>query len=222
MVTQTLIAINASDPETLIGNDIYLREHAIDLENMSLSPQEESAAIRVIQNSNRHIAITNAFINYCYRRYCKSVFGIVHSISPAIDEQDVMQNVIMKIWENIHLFRHECKLSSWIFRITVNATGMLIRKKEFKYTEQLQGSRAFHKRYESHCGNTDSRNIELRILAFELLNQLPPGYRSVLTLHDYEGYEHEEISAIKGISSGTSKSQLHKAREKSKKILQPT
>jgi RNA polymerase sigma-70 factor (ECF subfamily) len=50
--------------------------------------------------------------------------------------------------------------------------------------------------------------------------QLPPGYRTVFVLHDVEGYEHEEIAKLLGCSAGTSKSQLHKARLKLRRLLQ--
>jgi RNA polymerase sigma-70 factor, ECF subfamily len=51
------------------------------------------------------------------------------------------------------------------------------------------------------------------------LKQLPPGYRSVFVLHDIEGHEHEEIAKILGVAVGTSKSQLHKARMKLRRLL---
>jgi RNA polymerase sigma-70 factor (ECF subfamily) len=52
------------------------------------------------------------------------------------------------------------------------------------------------------------------------IEQLPTGYRNVFVLHDVEGYEHEEVAKILGCSVGTSKSQLHKARLKLRKLLQ--
>jgi len=58
-----------------------------------------------------------------------------------------------------------------------------------------------------------------RIALTRAIEQLPPGYKSVFTLHDVEGYEHEEVARILGISVGTSKSQLHKARLKLRGLL---
>ncbi len=52
------------------------------------------------------------------------------------------------------------------------------------------------------------------------LEQLPPGYRAVFILHDVQGYEHNEIAAIRGCSLGNSKSQLHKARARLRQLLQ--
>ncbi|HYY56700.1 MAG TPA: RNA polymerase sigma factor, partial [Pyrinomonadaceae bacterium] len=51
------------------------------------------------------------------------------------------------------------------------------------------------------------------------ITKLPPGYRSVFVLHDVEGYEHGEIAGMLGISEGTSKSQLHKARLKLRDLI---
>ena len=58
-----------------------------------------------------------------------------------------------------------------------------------------------------------------RIALNEAIRQLSPGYRAVLILHDVEGYEHGEISEILGCAVGTSKSQLHKARMKLRRLL---
>ena len=58
-----------------------------------------------------------------------------------------------------------------------------------------------------------------RIALDTALAQLPPGYRAAFILHDVEGYEHEEVAQILGCAVGTSKSQLHKARVKLRKIL---
>jgi RNA polymerase sigma-70 factor (ECF subfamily) len=58
-----------------------------------------------------------------------------------------------------------------------------------------------------------------RIALDKAISQLPPGYRTVFVLHDVEGHEHEEVARILGCSVGTSKSQLHKARMKLRKLL---
>jgi RNA polymerase sigma-70 factor (ECF subfamily) len=58
-----------------------------------------------------------------------------------------------------------------------------------------------------------------RIALDKAISQLPPGYRTVFTLHDIEGHEHEEIARMLGCSVGTSKSQLHKARMKLRGLL---
>jgi len=54
------------------------------------------------------------------------------------------------------------------------------------------------------------------------LTQLPPGSRAVFVLHDVEGCEHREVATLLGVSEGTSKSQLHKARMRLRALLAPT
>ena len=63
-------------------------------------------------------------------------------------------------------------------------------------------------------GSVDRMDLE------RALEQLPPGYRAVFILHDVQGYEHNEIAAIRGCSLGNSKSQLHKARARLRQLLQ--
>ena len=68
--------------------------------------------------------------------------------------------------------------------------------------------------------NPEAMPIVDRIGLETAIAQLPTGYRTVFVLHDVEGYEHEEIAKILGCSAGTSKSQLHKARMKLRRLLQ--
>ena len=58
-----------------------------------------------------------------------------------------------------------------------------------------------------------------RILLNEALAKLPPGYREAFELHDVQGFEHKEIAALKGVTTGSSKSQLHKARRKLRQLI---
>ena len=58
-----------------------------------------------------------------------------------------------------------------------------------------------------------------RLALEKAIAELPPGYRTVFVLHDVEGYEHEEISGLLGVTVGTSKSQLHKARMRLRELL---
>jgi RNA polymerase sigma-70 factor (ECF subfamily) len=66
----------------------------------------------------------------------------------------------------------------------------------------------------------DDAVVNRRVLSLAL-DQLPPGYRRVLVLHDIEGWTHEEIAETLNCSSGTSKSQLHKARRRMRQLISP-
>ena len=67
--------------------------------------------------------------------------------------------------------------------------------------------------------NPEAMPIVDRIGLENAIGQLPTGYRTVFVLHDVEGYEHSEIARTLGISTGTSKSQLHKARLRLRQLI---
>jgi RNA polymerase sigma-70 factor (ECF subfamily) len=67
---------------------------------------------------------------------------------------------------------------------------------------------------------TDETVLNQKVLS-QAMDQLSPGYRKVLVLHDVEGLTHEEIAGRMGVAVGTSKSQLHKARARMRKLLAP-
>jgi RNA polymerase sigma-70 factor (ECF subfamily) len=69
------------------------------------------------------------------------------------------------------------------------------------------------------AGRPNASQLIDRMALDSALAQLPPGYRAAFILHDIEGYEHEEVAQILGCAVGTSKSQLHKARVKLRKLL---
>jgi hypothetical protein len=71
------------------------------------------------------------------------------------------------------------------------------------------------------AGGTPGGSLVDRIALDEAIRQLSPGYRAVFILHDIEGYEHHQISQMLGCAVGTSKSQLHKARMKLRRLLRP-
>jgi RNA polymerase sigma-70 factor (ECF subfamily) len=79
-------------------------------------------------------------------------------------------------------------------------------------------SSAWHGREVRLSDATSLRAIE-RVDTERALNQLPPGFRTILILHDLEGYRHVEISALLGCSISNSKSQLHRARLRARKLM---
>lgn len=67
--------------------------------------------------------------------------------------------------------------------------------------------------------NPSKMQVIDKIALKNAIAELPNGYRKVFVLHDIEGFEHEEVARVMGISVGTSKSQLHKARLKLRMLL---
>lgn len=147
-----------------------------------------------------------------YHRYKRRVFGLVTRIVGPGDSEEVVQEVFVRIYRGLAKFRGDSQLSTWIYRLSVNASLSHVGKRKRRpECEEWQDQEA------APAAPTPdpalSRQLERAMLT------LPPGYRAVLVLHDIEGQSHEECAKILGCRVGTSKSQLHKARARMREAL---
>ena len=150
-----------------------------------------------------------------YHRYKRRVFGLVTRIVGPNDNEEVAQEVFVRIYRGLAKFRGDSQLSTWVYRLAVNAALTHVTRKKPKWTE---GEEALAKLPAKEPARRDPR---LAARLARALDMLPPGYRAVMVLHDIEGLSHEECAKILGCRIGTSKSQLHKARGKMRDILGP-
>lgn len=123
------------------------------------------------------------------------------------DAQDMLQDGFMKVFLNLKNFRSEGSFEGWIRRIMVNTILEKFRKgKAIQFQEEL----------DSAVMATESFDVLDNISVEEIMSivsQLAPGYRTVFNLYAVDGYTHKEIADELGISEGTSKSQLARARK---------
>jgi RNA polymerase sigma-70 factor (ECF subfamily) len=128
------------------------------------------------------------------------------------DAEDVTQEVLVRAWQKLGTFRGEAAFGTWLHRLAVNV--VLNRRSARSRLRKLfvEGGEDFE---------PPSRlAAPLTGLDFEAaMARLSPGARQVFVLHDVEGYRHEEIAGLLGITVGTSKSQLHYARMALRKAL---
>jgi RNA polymerase sigma-70 factor (ECF subfamily) len=126
------------------------------------------------------------------------------------DAEDVVQETWIKATEKLGTFRWEAAFATWLTGIGLNVARQLLRKRG-RWVELDAAPEPW--RPPPH----DAERIDLeRAIAL-----LPAGYRTVLVLHDVEGYRHEEIGEMLGVSTGTSKSQLFNARRSLRQALEP-
>jgi RNA polymerase sigma-70 factor (ECF subfamily) len=134
------------------------------------------------------------------------------------EAEDITQDIFIVLLHKAGDYRAEASFTTWLHRMTVNQVLMHFRRKKAKREEQAEDERD-----ETHAprGAAGARPAQLidRITLEDALARLPPGYRAAFVLHDIEGYEHEEVARLLGCAVGTSKSQLHKARTKLRKLL---
>jgi len=160
-----------------------------------------------------------------YHRYKKRVYGLALRIVGPVDAEEVAQEAFIRIFRGLPKFRGDAALSTWIYRLAVNAA--------LSHRTRRAGARLLTREGQSDS-QSDSleRTIEaqpaaepaqgdavLRARLERALVRLPTGYRTVIVLHDVEGLEHEEIASILRCHVGTSKSQLHKARARLREML---
>jgi RNA polymerase sigma-70 factor, ECF subfamily len=125
--------------------------------------------------------------------------------------QDAIQEVWLRADAGLAQFQWQSSLSTWLVGIAINRCREILREK-YRNNQSLESPPE---------KIVTSAPAELQLDMARAVSSLAAGYREVLLLHDVEGYTHEEIGVILGIDSGTSKSQLSRARKILRERLHP-
>lgn len=150
-----------------------------------------------------------------YQKYSSKMYGVCLRYSGNVeDANDLLQEGFIKIFKSLAKFRGEGSFEGWIRRIFVNTSIEHFRKKVKLYnvTEVQENT------IEDYDLNILDTLAEKDIIS--LVNELSPGYKAVFNMHVIEGYSHKEIADVLGITEGTSKSQLARAKGVLKKSLE--
>ncbi|GAB3687874.1 RNA polymerase sigma factor [Spirosoma flavus] len=122
------------------------------------------------------------------------------------DAEEVMLDGFMRVFDKIEQFREEGSFEGWIRRIMVTESLMFLRRnKQWRQEIPIEETTA-EPDYEWADATLNEQDL------LRMVNQLPDGYRTIFNLYAIEGYAHAEIAEMLGISEGTSKSQLSRAR----------
>jgi RNA polymerase sigma-70 factor, ECF subfamily len=152
-----------------------------------------------------------------YHQYKRRVFGMAHRIVGANDAEEVAQEVFVRVFRGLAAFRGDSALSTWIYRLTVNASLSYLARRGRRQEVPVDDTLA-----EVPAPAAVERDPGLAARIESALAALPAGYRAILVLHDVEGLSHEECAEILECRVGTCKSQLHKARARMRELLGPT
>ena len=154
-----------------------------------------------------------------YRQHARRLFSLVmRMVGSAEDAEDLVQEVFLQAHRKLAGFRGESTLGTWLYRLTMNHCLDHLRGRQAKMsraTESLDDEDAAEPMAPAPAVPPAISRMDLE----KAIAALPPGSRAAFLLHDVEGFEHREIAAILGVSEGTSKSQVHKARMKLRAIL---
>ncbi len=168
---------------------------------------------------NQEMDFAEIYLNY-YKRVYRWCFRIVRNRE---DAEDLTQDTFVHVMRKIHTFRGDASLSTWLYSVTRNTALMRLRRKRLPQSsldEEHEFGEGSSSPYNS-LGLAD-RSVgdpDARIDVARAVEQLPRGFKAALLLHDLEDYTHNEIARYRGWTSGTSKSQVHKARFRMRQLL---
>jgi RNA polymerase sigma-70 factor (ECF subfamily) len=149
-----------------------------------------------------------------YRLHSSRIHGAVYRLAgnDHARAEDLTQDAFIRAWQKLPGFRHESAFGTWLYRLAVNVALMDIRARGADPVSTRDEVKLPERGETPFCA---AERDELE----RCIGQLPPRARAVVVLHDIEGWRHEEIAGELGMAVGTSKAQLHRARQLLRKLL---
>lgn len=147
-----------------------------------------------------------------YQQYAKAMFNTsLRIVNNRDDAEDVLQEAFVDAFRSLNDFNYRSSFGAWLKRIVINKSINVLRKRKVYFSElkeELTDSVSDEK-------GVDENEIEWKVEQVKkAIQQLPDGYRTVLSLYLLEGYDHEEISEIAGITHNTVRTQYIRAKQK--------
>ena len=175
-----------------------------------MDPRTERMEAKLIDRAKQGDA---GAIRALYDRHAERVYAVVRRIAGDDHQaQDWAQEAWLKVFRSLDTFRGEAQFSTWVHRIAVNTA--------LRGQRSMKGGFASLDEVPERAAPADHPHLRMDLAA--AVDRLPHRMREILVLHDVEGYTHAEIGELLGVTSGTCKSQLFKARAKLREMLEPT
>jgi len=154
-----------------------------------------------------------------YRAHAGRVYSLaVRMLGNTADAEDLLQEIFLAAHRKLGSFRGESALGTWLYRLATNQILDYVRSRSARagqLTDGLEDDSVIADAAGHRLGDRAIARIDLE----RALAQLPEGSRAAFVLHDVEGLEHSEVAEVLGIAEGTSKSQVHKARLRLRRLL---
>ena len=152
-----------------------------------------------------------------YKRYAKNMYNTSFRIlGHQAEAEDVLQESFLEVFTKINEYRGESTFGAWLKRIVINRSISLLRKRKFELIDDHDVENIAEEEF--HFDFQDSTSKVIESIKAEV-NKLSDGYRLVLSLYLFEGYDHVEIAQILNISESTSKTQYARGKEKLRQQL---
>ena len=150
-----------------------------------------------------------------YDQFSQKMYGVcLRYAENTEDANDVMQEGFIKVYKSLSKFRAEGSFEGWIRRIFINTSIEHYRKKVKLYNVTEVQENTIEDSELDALDSLATKDI------LNIVNKLSPGYKQVFNMHVVEGYSHKEIADLLGITEGTSKSQLARAKGVLKKMIE--
>lgn len=150
-----------------------------------------------------------------YRLYSRAMYNTaLRMLQNPHDAEDVLQSVFVEVFSKLDSFRQESSIGAWIKRITINKCINFLKTKKIQFSELSSAN--------DRADDTAHEEVDPRYtvdMIRKAIGELPEGYRIVFSLYAVEGYDHEEIAQILGITEATSKSQYSRAKARLRELL---
>ncbi len=150
-----------------------------------------------------------------YELYSQAMYNICLRMLNDVEEaQDVLQNSFVDVFTKLNYFKYKSSIGAWIRRVVVNNCINHLKKRRL----ELVPLETYHQPEIEEETNATYSDLNVEKVK-QAVQKLSDGYRAVLTLYLFEGYDHTEIAEIMSISVSTSKSQYNRAKKRLREII---
>lgn len=174
-----------------------------------------SLAIDIIEQCKQHDRKAQLQL---YKQYCDGMYSVARRfVNDSMEAEDVVQEAFIKAFSKLHQYKGEVTFGAWLKRIVINKSIDLLKSKKQQLLELNEVHlKVVDQAYDDNWLVEDTITVEAVKTAME---QLPEKYRYVVMLFLIEGYDHQEISGILGVSEVASRTQLSRGKAKLKDLL---
>jgi len=179
---------------------------------MSLTPDARAGS--ELDDARRAATGDQAAFERLYRGHAARIHSLACRMMGDEDADEATQEVFVRAWEKLGSFRGDAAFGTWLHRLAINhllgRRGARGRDRERMREDPVAIDTA----------GAPPRDPHLRLDFEAAIARLPRGAREVFVLHDVEGFKHQEIAGMLGVTEGTSKAQLHRARMSLRRYLE--
>jgi len=152
-----------------------------------------------------------------YKLYSRSMYNVGYRIvNDEVEAEDVLQEAFISAFNSLQSYRGDSTFGAWLKRIVINKAINHLHKKKL---ERMPEDDRWDVKEEEEVDPLEGYPFTVEKVK-KTIELLPDGYRSVLSMYLFEGFDHAEIGEVLGISESTSKSQFNRAKKKLKELLE--